>query len=91
MSYGHVDGDAAAILRERRWFGAIVAANAMRAECEVLREVLEVADQAWRQARAKLEKLERLRDALGEEVAELDSQVAETSVDRRDRAVMSAA
>jgi hypothetical protein len=68
----HVDGDAAANLLERRWFAANSAAVALSAECDVLREVLELAEDAWRRARAHLDRLEGLRDRLGEELAELD-------------------
>jgi hypothetical protein len=70
----HVDGDADASLLERRWFAANSAAVALSAECDVLREVLELADDAWRRARAHLDRLEALRDCLGEELAELDVQ-----------------
>ena len=64
--------DSAANILERRWFSSIAAVRAARSECEVLREVVELAEDAWRRARAHLTELEILRDALGEELAALD-------------------
>ncbi len=72
MIHDYADRDAAANLLERRWFSSIAAVRAAEAECEVLREVLELADSAWRRARTQLAQLECLRDTLGEEVAALD-------------------
>ncbi|MGB6354269.1 MAG: hypothetical protein WBF21_09850 [Steroidobacteraceae bacterium] len=69
-----MDRDAAANLLERRWFCSIAAARAMQAECEVLREVMETAETAWRRARSKLMELECLRDALGDQLTEIDGQ-----------------
>lgn len=69
-----MDRDAAANLLERRWFCSIAAARAMQAECEVLREVMETAEAAWRRARSKLMELECLRDALGDQLTEIDAQ-----------------
>jgi hypothetical protein len=74
MSERYMDRDAAANLLERRWFSSIAAARAMQAECEVLREVLETAEAAWRGARTKLMELECLRDALGDQLTEIDGQ-----------------
>jgi hypothetical protein len=70
----YTDRDAAANLLERRWFSSIAAARAMQAECEVLREVMETAEAAWRRARTKLMELECLRDALGDQLTEIDGQ-----------------
>lgn len=65
------DGDSTpAALLERRWFASMKAVRAMQGECEVLREVLELAERAWRRAHNELIRLESLRDALGEELAE---------------------
>jgi len=64
------DGDTAEILLERRWFASIAAARAMQAECEVLREVVTLAEDSWRRACRQLERLEAMRDALGEELAD---------------------
>jgi hypothetical protein len=74
MSDLYMDRDAAANLLERRWFSSIAAARAMQAECDVLREVVETADLAWRRARTKLMELECLRDALGDQLTEIDGQ-----------------
>lgn len=66
------DGDAAASLLERRWFASITAARAMETECEVLREVVTLAEDSWRRACRQLARLEALRDALGEELADAE-------------------
>ncbi len=65
------DDDAAANLLERRWFAASAAMNAMQGECELLREVMEIAEDAWRHARAQLAELETLRDGLGKQLNDL--------------------
>jgi len=67
----HADAyeDPASSLRERRWFAALTAVRAAQSECNVLREVTEQAEAAWRSARARLEVLQRLRDTLGEQRA----------------------
>jgi ribosomal 50S subunit-associated protein YjgA (DUF615 family) len=67
--YAYVEGDAASNLLERRWFGALAAARTIKSECDVLREVMDQAEADWRRARACLEKIENLRDALGAELA----------------------
>ena len=92
----YTDRDTAANLLERRWFSSIAAARAMQAECEVLREVLETAETAWRRARTQLVQLECLRDALGDQLAEIDGQYdgrhpESGSNESAYRAVMSAA
>jgi isoaspartyl peptidase/L-asparaginase-like protein (Ntn-hydrolase superfamily) len=68
------DGDAAASLMERHWFASIAAVRTMQAECEVLREVMELTEGAWRRARSQLARLEAMRDALGEELMESERQ-----------------
>jgi len=70
----YMEGGAAAELLERRWFAAFNAASAARAECEALVEALQMTETAWNESRKRLVKLESLRDALGEELAELDGQ-----------------
>lgn len=60
--------DAAGNLLERRWFSSINAVRAAQAECEVLHEVMVLADLAWRRARAQLAELDNLRDALGDQL-----------------------
>jgi hypothetical protein len=72
MSNRFMDGDAAAEMLERRWFAAFKAASCARAECEALIETMITAKAAWAEARERLTKLESLRDALGEELAEPD-------------------
>jgi len=84
------DSDAAASLLERRWFASTAAVRAMQAECEVLREVWELAEDSWRQARSQLVRLEAISDALGEELAQRDEQ-AEVAHDAIDLVVSSAA
>jgi hypothetical protein len=69
------EGDAAAEMLERRWFAAHNAVTAMHADCESLREVLEQAESAWREARLRLAQLEVLRNVLDEELAALDSRI----------------
>ena len=93
MIDGYTDRDTAANLLERRWFSSITAVRTAEAECEVLREVLELAESAWRRARTQLAELECLRDALGDELAALDGceAPAPASVLPRPRRVMSAA
>lgn len=49
---------------ERRWFAAYKHAEALRVECEILREVMEVAHANWREASGRLADLEALRDEL---------------------------
>jgi hypothetical protein len=88
MSEGFSNRDAAIdLLLERRWFSSIAAVRAAQAECEVLREVVELAVAAWRRAQTQLAEIESLRDALGEELAALDEREAAVPP----RRVMSAA
>ena len=86
----YVDGEPAAELLERRWFAALRAARSMQAECDVLLGVLELAEDAWRQARARLVELETLRDALGEQLTCVDER-QRSDVRPLPRVVMSAA
>jgi hypothetical protein len=67
------DDDAAANVIERRWFAASAKVKMMQDECDVLHEVMDLAEEAWRCARAHLAELERLRDALGERLANPDA------------------
>jgi len=66
-------GDAGAITLERRWFASMTAVRSLQAECDALREVAEMSEEAWRRARKELARLESLRDALGEELAVRDA------------------
>jgi hypothetical protein len=74
MIDGHEDPDASASLLERRWFSSITAVRNAQAECDVLREVMKLAEAAWRRARTQLGELESLRDALGDQLALIDEQ-----------------
>jgi hypothetical protein len=91
MIDGNAEGDAAASLLERRWFASITAVRAMRAECEVLREVMELAEDSWRRSRGQLARLEALRDALGEEMADRDGQEQHAAPLEAQAAISSAA
>jgi hypothetical protein len=87
------DRDAEANLLERRWFSAIAAARVARADCDVLRAVVELAETAWRRACAHLAELEALRDSLGEELTAPDESetAAPPLAAHADRRVMTAA
>jgi len=85
------DDDAAANAIERRWFAASAQARIMQDECDVLREVMDLAEEAWRRSRAQLAELEMLRDALGERLAGADVGPERMSLNTRGRGVLSAA
>ncbi len=87
----NADGDATDALLERRWFASIAAVRAMQAECELLRAVMELAEDAWRRARSQMLQLEALRDALGEDLADREAQQHQTADIQGARAVSSAA
>jgi hypothetical protein len=91
MIHSNADGDAAANLLERRWFASIAAVETLRSECAVSREVMELAEAAWRRARSRLACLEAMRDALDEELAECDGQRQGIAAGPVDCAVSSAA
>ncbi len=91
MIDGYPERDAAANLLERRWFSSIAAVRAAEAECGVLREVTELAQEAWRRARAQLAELENLREALGDQLTVIDEQSAQVEASLRLSEVMSAA
>jgi hypothetical protein len=74
MIHRYEDGEPAAELLERRWFAALRAAQGMRAECEVLLGVMELAEDAWQRTRTRLVELETLRDALGEQLSAIEGQ-----------------
>ena len=63
------DDDAATNLIERRWFAAAAAVLALEGECDTLREVMLLAEDAYRRARVELAELTVLRDSLGERLA----------------------
>ncbi len=91
MIHRNADGDAAANLLERRWFASIAAVEALRSECAVLGEVMDIAESAWRREKSRLARLEAMRDALGEELAEFDGQRHVLTAGPVDCAVSSAA
>jgi chromosome segregation ATPase len=91
MNNRNPEGDAAAARLERRWFAAFKAASSVRAECEDLLDAMAQAESAWNDARARLAELEALRDALGEELAELDAVQLDYSASAPRAQVMSAA
>ena len=70
---GFADPDLAIDHLERRWFAAAAAVKSLQAECDVLLEVVHLAEDAWGCAYAKLSRLEELRDALGDRLAARDS------------------
>ena len=82
MIKGNPEGDVAAERLERRWFAAFKAASNARAKCEDLLEAMESTEAAWNRARARLSELEALRDALGEELSELDRPAMAVERDR---------
>jgi hypothetical protein len=56
-------------LMELRWFAMDRAAGQLKEECAALAEVFELVRAEWLGARARLEELEAMRDALGDEFA----------------------
>jgi hypothetical protein len=87
----YMEGGAAAEMLERRWFAAFKAASVARAECEALVEALNMTQAAWNEARNRLVKLETLRDALGDELAEVDGQKEEGLLEPAEPGELSAA
>jgi hypothetical protein len=68
--------DAAADRLERRWFAAFRAASTARAECEALLEQREQIEATWNQARVRLAEIEAIRDSLGDELMQMEGQLA---------------
>ena len=68
----HDDDDAAANLIERRWFAASAKVKALQDECEVMREVMALAEKAYRDARMQLADLETLCDGLSHRLDRLE-------------------
>jgi hypothetical protein len=83
-------GEGSPAILERRWFAAHNACLAQREHCEFIRQSLELAEQAWRQAHARLLALESMRESLGQELAEVDA-VREHDLRGKYRQIMSAA
>ena len=86
-----LDPEPAAEQAERRWFAVLGAVKNLKAECDVLHEVLQMAEQAWRSASAQLAQLEALRDALGDQMAAMEEPCAPPRGARVPCEVMSAA
>jgi hypothetical protein len=66
-------GEGSPAILERRWFAAHNACRAQREHCEYIRQSLELAERAWREAHVRLMALESLRESLGQELAEVDA------------------
>lgn len=62
-------GDAAADLRERRWFALLSAIRSLQSECGTLLEASKLADLSWRRACMQLAEFETLRDEMEEQMA----------------------
>jgi hypothetical protein len=67
------DIDPALNLIERRWFASHAAVRECRARCDLLREVIEMAESEWRNVRARLERLEVVHEALGRLIESRDA------------------
>ena len=76
---------------ERQWFAASSAANSLKAECDVLLGVLQIAGDSWRSACAQLAQLEAIRDALEDRLAAMDALPSRACETVATYAVMSAA
>ncbi len=85
MGDGYPAEDSAATLLERRWFAADRVAAQIRAECDALAHVRDMAQEAWRTARSRLSHLEALRDALGEELSGIDEREPQHAPMARER------
>lgn len=83
------DDEIAANAIERRWFAASAKVKAMQDECDVLREVMSLAEESWRSSRTRLAELEKLRDALGERLATADAGSMQPSRIERGHGVLS--
>jgi hypothetical protein len=85
------DDDAVPNLVERRFFAALAAVRTLEGECEVLREVMELAAEAWRGARTRLVDLETLSDELGMQLTEANRKLSQMGTSSRGRLALSAA
>jgi hypothetical protein len=72
LIYRNPTEDAAVDRLERRWFAAFKAASAARAECEALLDQMAGIETAWHHARTRLAEMEAIRDALGEELVQME-------------------
>ncbi len=85
------ESEPGAELLERRWFAALAAMQSLRAECDVLLGVIELAENSWRQKCAQAARIEGIKDALGEQLAALDGTCTAARVAPMPREIMSAA
>ena len=70
------DDDAAMNWIERRWFAASAAVASLEGKCDMLREVLLLAEDAYRRARIELAETTELRDSLGARLADPEAAAA---------------
>ena len=63
------ENESDAVLLERRWFAAHKAAQALKVECAILRDIKDTAQANWRDATAKLADLDALCAALEHQYA----------------------
>jgi hypothetical protein len=87
----HDDDDTVANLVERRYFAALAAVKAIQEECRILEDVMTLAEESWRRAHGRLAELERVRDALGQHLVDLDARQALTLRPATVRRMLSAA
>lgn len=73
MGNFHDVDDAAANLIERRWFAAAAKVKALQDECEVMRDVMLLAEKAYRDARLQLTELEAICDELSRRLERLEN------------------
>lgn len=85
------DDDAVPNMVERRFFATLAAVQTLKGECEVLRDVMELAEEAWRAARTRLVDLESLSDELGMQLSDVNRKLTQGSGSSRGRFVLSAA
>lgn len=71
-----LDGDAAALMLERRWFGAMRAVSELRTECETLADAMTKAESAWWCTRVRLAEMQAICDALGDQLTRIDKAAA---------------
>jgi hypothetical protein len=68
------DCESVTALLELRWFAAHKRVEALRVDCEILREVVESAHLNWRSSLIELARMEAAREALADEIARQDAQ-----------------
>ena len=68
------DCESVTALLELRWFAAHKRVEALRVDCEILREVMESAQVHWRSTLIELQRMEAARQALADEIAHQNAQ-----------------